>query len=92
MLVVQIGQQAGLSRFPAEGLARDEVRGREIERNQVGEEAEVSRQHQHVCGDAHGRQAQTTADSFGDLAEPETFSLNAVPALAGRTLFKCQPE
>ncbi|CAM5707232.1 LysR family transcriptional regulator substrate-binding protein [Streptomyces canus] len=42
MAVVQIGEQAGLSRFPAEGPARDEVGRRVTLRDDVREEPKVS--------------------------------------------------
>ena len=67
MAVVQIGHQAGLSGFPAEGLAGDEVGRREVQRDQIREEPKVARQHQHVRGDGHGGQAQTAANGLGDL-------------------------
>src|SRR3984893_39374 len=69
MAVVQIGEQAWLSGFPAEGPAGDEDGRRVALRDYVREEPEVSRQHQFVPGDAHGGQAQAAADGLGDLAE-----------------------
>ena len=54
MAVVQIGEQAGLSGFPAEGLAGDEVGRREVQRDQIREKPKVSWQHQYVRGNAHG--------------------------------------
>src|SRR3984885_12126301 len=88
MAVVHIGEQTGLSGFPAEGLASDEVGRREIQRDQIREEPKVSRQHQYVRGNAHGRQAQTAANGLGDLAEPDALALNAVPIFASRTLLQ----
>src|ERR1039457_6022918 len=52
--VVQVGEQAGLSGFPAEGPAGDEAGRRVALRDYVREEPEVSRQHQFVRGNAHG--------------------------------------
>src|SRR5471030_782826 len=53
--VVEVLQQAVLSRLPAEGLAGDEVGCREIQCDHIREEPKVSRQHQYVPGNAHGR-------------------------------------
>src|SRR5471032_260712 len=53
--VVEVLQQAGLSRLPAEGLAGDEVGRREVQRDRIREEPKVSRQHKYVHGNAHGR-------------------------------------
>ena len=55
MAVVQIGEQAGLGGFPAEGPAGDEVGRRVALRDDVREEPEVSRQHQ--CNRSRGRRA-----------------------------------
>src|ERR1700693_714680 len=63
--VVQIGEQAGLSGFPAEGPAGDEVGRRVALRDYVREKPEVSRHHQFVPGNAHGGQAQAAADRAG---------------------------
>ena len=79
MAVAQIGEQIGLDGFPVESLAYDEVGRREVQRDQIGEEPEVSRQHQYICGNAHGGQAQTAADGLGDLAGRDTLLGNRVP-------------
>ena len=42
MAIVEVLEQAGLSRLPAEGLAGDEVGRREVQRDQIREEAKVS--------------------------------------------------
>src|ERR1700692_3162560 len=90
MAVVQIGEQPGLSGFPAEGLAGDEVGRREVQRDQIREEPKVSRQHQYVRWNAHGRQAQTAANGLGNLAEPDALALNPVPRFASRPLLQRQ--
>src|ERR1700677_2855263 len=84
--VVQIGEQAGLGGFPAEGPAGDEVGRRVALRDDVREEPEVSRQHQFVHRNAHGGQAQAAGDGLGDLAERDAPVLNRVPIAAGRAL------
>ena len=66
MAVVQVGEQAGLSGFPAEGPARDEVGLREVRRDRERKEPEESRQHQYVRGNTHGGHAQTAANGLGD--------------------------
>src|ERR1022692_2317282 len=76
MAVVQIGEQAGLSGFPAEGPAGDEAGRRVALRDYVREEPEVSRHHQFVHGHAHSGQAQAATDGLGDLAERDTLVLN----------------
>src|SRR5688500_6343803 len=81
MAIVQIGKQAGLRGFPAEGLTRDEVGRRVALRDHVREEPEVSRHHQYVRGNAHGRQAQTAANGLGDLAERDGPVPDRVPIL-----------
>jgi len=88
MTVVQICEQAGLNGFPAEGLAGDEVGRREIQRDQIREEPKVSRQHQYVRRNAHGRQVQTAANGLGDLAEPDALALNPVPIFASQPLLQ----
>src|SRR5664280_2724325 len=90
--VVQIGEQAGLSGFPAEGPARDEVGRRVALRDYVREEPEVSRHHQFVYGNAHGGQAQAGADGLGDLAERDALVPNRVPVFASRALPQRQAE
>src|SRR5258708_3732085 len=90
--VVQIGEQAGLSGFPAEGPAGDEAGRRVALRDYVREEPEVSRQHQFVPGNAHGGQAQAAADGLGDLAERDALVPNRVPVSAGRALLQRQAE
>src|ERR1039457_1963229 len=90
--VVQIGEQAGLSGFPAEGPAGGEVGPRVALRDYVREEPEVSRQHQFVPGNAHGGQAQAAADGLGDLAERDAPVPNRVPVPAGRALLQRQAE
>ncbi len=72
MAVVEVVEQAGLSRLPPEGLARDGVGSREVERDQIREEPKVSRQHQHVRGNGHGGNAQAAANGLGDVAERDT--------------------
>src|SRR3954471_5475937 len=47
MAVVQVGEQAGLSRLPAEGLTGDEIGRRVVLRDDVREEPEVPRHHQY---------------------------------------------
>src|ERR1700735_4638774 len=84
--VVQIGEQAGLSGFPAEGPAGDEAGRRVALGDYVREEPEVSRQHQFVPGNAHGGQAQAAADGLSDLAERDALVLNRVPVFASRAL------
>ena len=42
MAVVEVLEQTGLSRLPAEDLARDGVGRREVQRDQIREEAKVS--------------------------------------------------
>src|SRR6202167_5019097 len=84
--VVQVGEQAGLSGFPAEGPARNEAGRRVALRDYVREEPEVSRPHQFVPGNAPGGQAQTAADSLGDLAQRDALVPNRVPVSAGRAL------
>src|ERR1022692_1220663 len=74
--VVQIGEQAGLSGFPAEGPAGDEVGRRVALRDYVREKPEVSRHHQFVYGNAHDGQAQAAADGLGDLAERDALVPN----------------
>jgi hypothetical protein len=88
MAIVEVLEQTGLSRLPAEDLARDGVGRREVQRDQIREEAKVSRQHQYIRGNAHGRQAQTAANGLGDLAEPDALALNPVPRFASRTLLQ----
>src|ERR1700691_110543 len=90
--VVQIGEQAGLGGFPAEGPAGDEVGRRVTLRDYVREEPEVSRHHQFVYGNAHGGQAQAAADGLGDLAERDAPVLNRVPVFASRALLQYQAE
>src|SRR6202034_1657253 len=90
--VVQIGEQAGLSGFPAEGPAGDEAGRRVALRDYVREEPEVSRQHQFVRGNAHGGEAQAAADGLGDLAERDAPVPNRVPVSAGRSLLQRQAE
>lgn len=84
MAVVQIGEQAGLSGFPAEGPAGDEAGRRVALRDYVREEPEVSRHHQYVRGNTHGGQAQTAANGLGDLAERDGPVPDRVPVFAGR--------
>ena len=81
MAVVQIGEQAGLVGFPAQGPAGDEIGRRVALRDDVREEPEVSRHHQFVRGDAHDGQVQTAADGLGDLAERDALVLDRVPVL-----------
>src|ERR1017187_202283 len=90
--VVQIGEQAGLSGFPAEGPAGDEAGRRVALRDYVREEPEVSRQHQFVPGNAHAGHAQAAADGLGDLAERDAPVPNRVPVSAGRALLQRQAE
>src|SRR5580704_7111983 len=90
--VVQIGEQAGLGGFPAEGPAGDEAGRRVALRDYVREEPEVSRHHQFVRGNAHGGQAQAAADGLGDLAERDAPVLNRVPEFALRALLQRQAE
>src|ERR1035437_887397 len=92
MAVVQIGEQLGLSGFPAEGLAGDEVRCREIQRDQVRQEAKVPRQHQYVRGNAYGGDAQTAANGLGDGTEWNALALDPVPVFASLTLFQRQAK
>src|ERR1700735_3282931 len=66
--VVQIGEQARLSGFPTEGPAGDEDGRRAALRHYVREESEVSRHHQFVPGNAHGREAQAGAGGPGAFA------------------------
>src|SRR5882757_5497288 len=90
--VVQVGHQCGLSRFPAQGLARDQTGGRKVQRDQIRELPEVSRQHQDIHGNTHGGQAQTAADGLGDLTERDPPILNRVPISTSRTLLQRQAE
>src|SRR3984885_6711815 len=90
--VVQIGEQAGLSGFPAEGPAGDEAGRRVALRDYVRDEPEVSRHHQFVPGNAHDGQAQAAADGLGDLAERDAPVPNRVPVSAGRALLQRQAE
>src|SRR5258707_2889496 len=69
--VVQVGEQAGLSGFPAEGPAGDEAGRRVALRDYVREEPEVSRHHQFVRGNAHGGQPPAAADGLGGLPGPD---------------------
>src|SRR5471032_2875798 len=90
--VVEVLEKAGLSRFPTEGLAGDNVGRREIQRDQIREESKVSGQHQYVYGNAHGRQAQTAANGLGDRAERDALALNPVPTFASRALLQREAE
>jgi len=90
--VVQVGEQCGLIGFPAEGLAGDQAGRRIGSGDQSHELAEVSRQHQDVNGNAHGRQVQAAADGLGDVAKRDAFVVNRVPVAAGRTLLQRQAE
>ena len=92
MAVVQIGEQAGLGGFPAEGLAGDEVGRRVALRDDVREEPEVDRHHQHVGGDAHDGQVQTAVDGLGDVAERDGPVGDRVPVAACGARLQRQAE
>src|SRR6202158_4743151 len=90
--VIQVGHQCGLSRFPTQGLAGDEVGGRVVLRDEAREGPEVPRHHQFVHGNADDGQVQTAADGLGDLAERNALVLDRVPIPASRTLLQRQAE
>src|ERR1700722_76913 len=92
MTVVQIGHQCGLSGFPAQGLAGDEVGGRVVLRDEAREGPEVPRHHQFVHGNADDGQVQTAADGLGDLAERNALVLDRVPKPPSRTLLQREAE
>ena len=84
MAVVEVGEESGVHRFPAEGLTRDEVGSRDVQPGRVGEKPEV-RQHL-VCRHAAGGQAEMVADALGDFAERDALVRDAVPAPARRAV------
>src|SRR6185369_2303454 len=88
--VVQVGHQCGLSGFPTQGLAGDEVGGRVVLRDEGREGPEVPRHHQFVHGNADDGQVQTAADGLGDLAKRNALVLDRVPIPASRTLLHRQ--
>src|ERR1019366_1237040 len=90
--VVQVGEQAGLGGFPAEGPAGGEVGRRVALRDDVREEPEVSRHHEFVQGNAHDGQVQTPANGLGDVAELDAPVPDRVPVCPSRRLLQRQPE
>ena len=92
LTAIKIGEESGLGRLPAKNPARDGVRCRGVQRDQIRKEPEVARQHQHVRGNRHGRQIQPGGNGFGDLAVRYSHFGDCMPASARGTFFQRQTK
>jgi hypothetical protein len=86
--VVEVGEQAGVGRCPAEDPPGREGRRRVVQDDHRREEPEVLLEP--VFWDAFGGQAQVVADALGDLAHRDASVPGRVPPGAGRRVLEGQ--
>ena len=83
---LEVGDQPGLRRLPAEQVARDRARGGRIGGEERAEPAEV------LGVDRGGRQIQAAADRLGDRAGLDALVVDGVEDVAGGCGFEAEPE
>lgn len=86
--VVEVGDEAGVGRFPSEDFACHEVGHRVVEGDHHREEPEVRLQP--VVRDARGRYAQVVADALRDVAQRDAFVPDRMPPGACRRVLERQ--